>query len=365
LARLRLQHGIKYAMLTEQRLLGTYVLVMATEALCPRISQVQTASVPTGLGGILGNKGAVAVRMEVAGTSSLCFVCVHMAAHRENVLARNAEYKLIASKAIFADTSGRRVSFLPRPAGSPGDTSARDRLQASTWGSLFGAAGGQGGGAGGLSPSRNHEVKKAIRAAMAFGLPRGGGGGKAAAAAGRATSPKDEGINGGRKAYANGADGAQETDAAAWTPSEEGIANGLPKTKTVLQADIVFWIGDLNYRIAENVSDAQVFEMLRKDDLETLRNLDQLNLARATGDAFQEFQEGPLCFPPSYKYIPGTREFDTRPEKKARCPSWCDRVLYSVGIHGGNSIRRLALDRYWSAGPLLSDHMPGKHLCFC
>lgn len=42
------------------------------------------------------------------------------------------------------------------------------------------------------------------------------------------------------------------------------------------------------------------------------RNLDQLNLARATGDAFQEFQEGPLCFAPSYKYIPGTRKFDTR-----------------------------------------------------
>lgn len=39
----------------------------------------------------------------------------------------------------------------------------------------------------------------------------------------------------------------------------------------VCQADIVFWLGDLNYRIAENVSDAQVFEMLRNDDLETLR----------------------------------------------------------------------------------------------
>lgn len=37
------------------------------------------------------------------------------------------------------------------------------------------------------------------------------------------------------------------------------------------QADIVFWLGDLNYRIAESVSDAQVFEMLRNDDLETLR----------------------------------------------------------------------------------------------
>lgn len=39
----------------------------------------------------------------------------------------------------------------------------------------------------------------------------------------------------------------------------------------VCQADIVFWLGDLNYRIAENVSDAQVFDMLRNDDLETLR----------------------------------------------------------------------------------------------
>lgn len=37
------------------------------------------------------------------------------------------------------------------------------------------------------------------------------------------------------EAYAIDANGAQETDSAAWTPSEEGIANGLPKTKTVLQ----------------------------------------------------------------------------------------------------------------------------------
>ncbi|CAN0262540.1 unnamed protein product, partial [Hapterophycus canaliculatus] len=47
-----------------------------------------------------------------------------------------------------------------------------------------------------------------------------------------------------------------------------------------------------------------------------------------------------------------------RPEKKVRCPSWCDRVLYSVGLQGGDSVRRLRLDRYWSSGPLISDHMP-------
>ena len=59
--------------------------------------------------GYLGNKGAVAIRMEIAGASSLCFVCAHMAAHREQVEARNNEYKLISSRAVFADTAGRFV----------------------------------------------------------------------------------------------------------------------------------------------------------------------------------------------------------------------------------------------------------------
>lgn len=37
-------------LLSEQRLLGTYVLVMAAEALCPKIRHVQSAVIPTGLG---------------------------------------------------------------------------------------------------------------------------------------------------------------------------------------------------------------------------------------------------------------------------------------------------------------------------
>lgn len=45
-----LQYGVRYAMVTEQRLLGTYMLIMAKEDLCPKIAHVQTAVVPTGLG---------------------------------------------------------------------------------------------------------------------------------------------------------------------------------------------------------------------------------------------------------------------------------------------------------------------------
>lgn len=39
------------------------------------------------------------------------------------------------------------------------------------------------------------------------------------------------------------------------------------------QADIVFWLGDLNYRISEEVPDEQVFEMLKNNDLDTLRRV--------------------------------------------------------------------------------------------
>ncbi|CAM9274896.1 unnamed protein product [Ectocarpus sp. 12 AP-2014] len=363
------RHGVRYAMVTEQRLLGTYMLIMAKEDLCPKIANVQTAVVPTGLGGYLGNKGAVAVRLEVGGRSSLCFVCVHMAAHREYLLARNAEYKLISSKPVFADTDGRLpVDEAEDPARKDKEKDkAQDRWQGSTWGSLFGAAG-QGGRSGGMSPTRNSEVKKAIRAAMAFGLPKRGGGGEGLPAGG-VSSGKGE-IDGNGSEAEKGATPAEEVegDDFAWMPSDEGMSAGLPKTKTVLQADIVFWIGDLNYRITEETPDQEVFEMLQNDDLETLRRvilwlgLDQLTIARASGTAFQEFQEGPLCFPPSYKYIPGTKEYDQRrvlsPEKKVRCPSWCDRVLYTMGMQGGDSVRRLGLDRYWSSGPLVSDHMP-------
>ena len=37
-------------------------------------------------------------------------------------------------------------------------------------------------------------------------------------------------------------------------------------------------------------------------------------------------------FPPTYKYIPNTNNYDRRPEKKNRCPAWCDRVLWRTRI---------------------------------
>ena len=40
---------------------------------------------------MMGNKGGAAIRMKIL-DSTVCFVCSHLAAHRENVAGRNADF---------------------------------------------------------------------------------------------------------------------------------------------------------------------------------------------------------------------------------------------------------------------------------
>lgn len=41
---------------------------------------------------MMGNKGGVGIRMRI-NDSTVCFVCSHLAAHREKVAERNADYR--------------------------------------------------------------------------------------------------------------------------------------------------------------------------------------------------------------------------------------------------------------------------------
>jgi hypothetical protein len=100
------QHGVLYTLVTDQRLLGTYMIVMAETQLASHISGVQRAFVATGVGGRLGNKGVVAVRLVLAKEVTLCLVCCHMAAHREYVLQRNEEYRTVTEKKLFFQQQG-------------------------------------------------------------------------------------------------------------------------------------------------------------------------------------------------------------------------------------------------------------------
>ncbi|XP_076003648.1 inositol polyphosphate 5-phosphatase K [Genypterus blacodes] len=95
----------------------------------------------------------------------------------------------------------------------------------------------------------------------------------------------------------------------------------------VLDHDVVFWFGDLNFRIDE--LDMQVVKSaIEGNKLSALWEKDQLNMAKDSETVLEGFQEGPLKFPPTYKFDVGTHTYDTSAKK--RKPAWTDRILWRL-----------------------------------
>ena len=97
-----------------------------------------------------------------------------------------------------------------------------------------------------------------------------------------------------------------------------------PMGRTMLAHDYVFWCGDFNYRI--NMCREDVQTCVKNSDWETLLSADQLKIEYANGNVFEDFQEGPIDFPPTYKYDLFSEDYDT--SEKCRVPAWTDRVLW-------------------------------------
>ena len=94
--------------------------------------------------------------------------------------------------------------------------------------------------------------------------------------------------------------------------------------------DLAFWAGDFNYRIEGNR--AAIDTALELGLYEVLAANDQLAAERKAGRVFGGFEEGKLAFMPTYKFDPGSDEYDT--SAKARIPSWTDRVLWRLSATG-------------------------------
>ncbi|KAK1734639.1 inositol polyphosphate 5-phosphatase [Skeletonema marinoi] len=80
-----------YTQLAVKYLVGLLVCVFVKAPHKPRLKYVGTDSVGVGVMGVMGNKGGVSIRLQFYDTT-LCFVCTHLAAHRENVAGRNADF---------------------------------------------------------------------------------------------------------------------------------------------------------------------------------------------------------------------------------------------------------------------------------
>ncbi|XP_031641168.1 type II inositol 1,4,5-trisphosphate 5-phosphatase [Contarinia nasturtii] len=106
----------------------------------------------------------------------------------------------------------------------------------------------------------------------------------------------------------------------------------------------IFWIGDLNYRLVDNpprsVFDVNFSEIIKHDQL-----YQEMQRRRV----FLNYTEGAINFRPTYKYDPGTDEWDS--SEKNRPPAWCDRVLWK-----GERISQLEYNSVMSLR--LSDHKP-------
>ncbi|ORX90705.1 DNase I-like protein [Basidiobolus meristosporus CBS 931.73] len=133
-----------------------------------------------------------------------------------------------------------------------------------------------------------------------------------------------------------------------------GLSNTISNVHTrglsVYNNDILFWLGDLNYRI--DLPEEKVFALLNENKLGELIEKDQLNAQKKLNLAFSGFSEGELNFLPTYKYEIGSEVLT--PNEKKRIPSWCDRILWCANKE--ENVKQLF---YQSQNSMVSsDHKP-------
>ncbi|KAG0021750.1 inositol polyphosphate 5-phosphatase [Podila clonocystis] len=99
--------GSRYVQLRSGQLVGAALMIYAKEQNVPYIRNLEISIKKTGMGGMAGNKGAVAVRMDYYETS-LCLVTSHLASGQDNLTERNNDFHTIDGGIAFA--RGRSIS---------------------------------------------------------------------------------------------------------------------------------------------------------------------------------------------------------------------------------------------------------------
>jgi len=308
----------KYMLLARRHLVGVMVCVFVLDAHVHRIPKIsiQDTVTATGIMG-MGNKGGVCVRFQMY-DSTFCFVCAHLAAHRDQVEARNSDYRNITTKSSFRDY-----------AHAESERSAEERLCHPADSTL-------------LIPDGHavyQEKQKSVNVPIGGGLPP--------------TTMPDFGAgmgDGGCEGTTN--DGFLEEDSQFSSLNLQPVLS--QPTFGITDHDYVFWLGDFNYRMRMPYSIETVFDFVDRSDLKWLRKNDQLLIEQERGNVFVGFKEAEIQFLPTYKFQTGTNQYDRRPEKKIRAPAYCDRILWR---EVNDSKARIL--RYMSCPTLtISDHKP-------
>jgi phosphatidylinositol-bisphosphatase len=293
--------GDEYRKLTSKQLVGTMILIYVRKSVLPRITNIAMSSVGIGVGGYLANKGAVAVRLDLNGSVSVCFVVSHLSAFEghEARERRRWDYTEIIRRLRFTIIEGEEEPSDFERGAEPSKEFVRDAEAM-------------------LRAQLHHESQRIAERR-------------------KSQSSKDE------------------------------VAI---KQFSIMDHDVVFWAGDLNWRLELGID--EVKRLIKEAQFEgMLLKYDQLRSEMQAKACFQEFQEQkiesvkcsvgfprasliytlPCSFAPTYKFDRGTQTYDT--SEKKRVPSWTDRILWK---HNGGLVQPIHYDSCPSIS--ISDHKP-------
>ncbi|WRT65736.1 uncharacterized protein IL334_002684 [Kwoniella shivajii] len=89
-----------YLLFRSEQLVGSALIMIIKSELAPHIRNVESTTKKTGLSGLSGNKGGVAIRLQLF-DSNICFVTSHLTAGQSNVNERNNDWRILTNGMRF------------------------------------------------------------------------------------------------------------------------------------------------------------------------------------------------------------------------------------------------------------------------
>ena len=382
-----------------EQLVGMYLSIWVEVNMLPHIRGVQTASVGTGVLGVLGNKGAVAVRMRVYDTS-IAFVNSHLSSgdNEGDALRRHSDFSEIIRRGVF-------ITKVPVAIGGGGDGSSDNNNSKNDDSSSSSSSSSSTTGSNGDNDENGTE-----------------------SGSGKAVSTVSEALE-----HVKQRQLATEIQLLRLRDGHWGVDEHGSYLSGLLDVEHIIWLGDLNYRLIKqdaatsskssgtvmaSTSAKSVAAEIRKGDWTDLLHRDELlaaikNNNNSNNGVFQGWHEAPITFPPTFKYkrgshlylgevdddttatsssnidhggaelliqqeyedggaaatipqstpalapLPSFSSSTTKQEKpeKVRCPAWTDRIIWRSA--SSSTTKNLKNLTYMAAQSLtLSDHRP-------
>ncbi|WVQ93909.1 hypothetical protein IAU59_000987 [Kwoniella sp. CBS 9459] len=138
------------------------------------------------------------------------------------------------------------------------------------------------------------------------------------------------------------------------TPAfEEFLPEARERLLTQEDSHVLFWLGDLNYRI--DLPDNEVKKLVEEKKWEDMLAKDQLRNDIISEQSFTGFAEPEITFHPTFKYVHGSTTHDPR-----RAPAYTDRIIYNFpsNPYTPSTALELKCEGYTSHDILWSDHRP-------